>query len=134
MADGSFRIDSDFVHLDVRGGATVLPGFEWSPEYLAIYEERFRSDGGLGRMVCLLSSGENWTTWERHPAGEELAVTISGRFHLIQEGDTGEERVNLTPGTAAVNPTGVWHTLDVVEPGEILFVTPGSGTEHRPRS
>jgi hypothetical protein len=39
----------------------------------------------------------------------------------------------LQPGEAMVNPRGVWHTADVHEPGKGLFVTPGRGTEHRPR-
>ena len=26
-----------------------------------------------------------------------------------------------------------WHTADVHEPGSALFITPGRGTEHRPR-
>jgi hypothetical protein len=41
--------------------------------------------------------------------------------------------VPLEAGQAVVNPRGVWHTVDVHEPGQALFVTPGRGTEHRPR-
>ena len=37
------------------------------------------------------------------------------------------------PARRLINPRGVWHTADVHEPGEGLFVTPGLGTEHRPR-
>lgn len=39
----------------------------------------------------------------------------------------------LHAGQAAINPRGVWHTADVHEPGSALFITPGRGTEHRPR-
>ena len=40
----------------------------------------------------------------------------------------------LGPGPgASINPPGVWHTADVHEPGEALFITPGRGTEHEPR-
>jgi hypothetical protein len=41
--------------------------------------------------------------------------------------------VELRPGEAVVNPRNVWHTATVHEPGDALFVTPGRGTEHRPR-
>jgi hypothetical protein len=32
-----------------------------------------------------------------------------------------------------VNPQGVWHTADVQTPGQFMTITPGEGTEHRPR-
>jgi hypothetical protein len=41
--------------------------------------------------------------------------------------------VELRAGLAVVNPRGAWHTVDVHEPGLALFITPGRGTEHRPR-
>jgi hypothetical protein len=37
------------------------------------------------------------------------------------------------PGQATINPKNVWHTVDVIEPGQLLFITPGIGTEHRTR-
>jgi mannose-6-phosphate isomerase-like protein (cupin superfamily) len=79
-------------------------------------------------------SAESWTTWERHPAGEEVVVLLSGRMDLIQRSDGAERRIHLIPGQAVVNPTGVWHTADVHEPGDALFITPGQGTEHEPRT
>ena len=74
-----------------------------------------------------------WDSWERHPAGEEIVVLVSGRVDLIQEIDGEERVVALTPGTAVINPRNVWHTANVHEPGDALFITPGRGTEHRPR-
>jgi quercetin dioxygenase-like cupin family protein len=76
---------------------------------------------------------ETWTQWERHPAGDELVVQLAGRSILIQDLPGGENRLELGPGQAVINPKGVWHTADVVEPGTALFVTPGVGTEHRER-
>ena len=77
--------------------------------------------------------GESWTSWERHPAGEELVFLISGHVDLIQDLDGEEHRIELHAGDAVLNPPGVWHTSDVYEPGDALFITPGQGTEHRPR-
>ncbi|MGH3456477.1 MAG: hypothetical protein ACRDP2_18875 [Nocardioidaceae bacterium] len=52
---------------------------------------------------------------------------------LVQELDGVEHRLDLTDGEAAVNPRNVWHTADITESCRTLFITPGQGTEHRPR-
>ena len=134
MSAGGFQIAVDFVHLDTAGGASVLPGFEWSPEYLEAYAERFAADDGRGRTVGLLTADATWTVWEMHPAGDELLVALAGSFELVQETSDGDVRISLASGEAALNPAGVWNTLDVIEPGRVLFIAPGMGTEHRSRS
>lgn len=130
---GAFDLATTHVHLGLGATATPLPDFEWSPAYLEAYGERFAGDGDDGRLVTLQHSAASWTNWERHPAGEELVVLLSGRVDLLQRTGTGERRVPLRPGQAVINPRGVWHTADVHEPGDALFVTPGRGTEHQPR-
>jgi hypothetical protein len=55
------------------------------------------------------------------------------------DGDDGrldgrEQRAGMGSGQAITNPAGVWHTCDVHEPGRALYITPGRGTEHRPRT
>lgn len=110
-----------------------IPDFEWSPEFLERYAVEHERDGDEGRLVMVGSSKQSWTFWERHPAGDELVVVISGRISLVQEIDGADRRISLAPGHAAINPRNVWHTTDVNEPGDILFVTPGRGTEHRER-
>jgi len=129
-----FDLRSTFVHLGVEADAVPLPDFRWTDEYLASYDERFAADGERGRLVMMGELDASWDTWERHPAGQEVVVLLSGRADLIQEIDGAEHRVELHPGQAVINPTGVWHTADVHEPGRGLFITPGSGTETRPRS
>jgi mannose-6-phosphate isomerase-like protein (cupin superfamily) len=133
MTDGAIDLDTTFVHLGLGASATPLPDFSWSPEYLAAYDQRFAADGDEGRLVMLGDVHDSWATWERHPAGEEVVVLLSGRVELVQDVDGVERRVTLTAGQAIINPPGVWHTADVVEPGRALFITPGRGTEHRPR-
>ena len=131
--DGAFDLASTHIHLGLGSRAVPLPDFEWSPGYLAAYSERFASDGDEGRLVMLGHSAESWTSWERHPAGEEVVLLLSGRVDLVQETEAGERRIALHPGQAVINPPGVWHTADVIEPGDALFITPGRGTEHKPR-
>jgi mannose-6-phosphate isomerase-like protein (cupin superfamily) len=128
----AFDIARTFVHLGRGASATPIPDFEWSPEFLAAYSDRFRSDDNEGRLVCLVPQPETWDSWERHPAGEEVVILISGRIDLVQDLPGGEHVIELHPGQAAINPTNVWHTARVHEPGDTLFITPGEGTEHRP--
>ncbi len=128
-----FDLSTTFIHLGMGSKATPLPDFQWTPEYLAGYEQRFASDGDEGRIVVMNRQEATWDQWERHPAGEEVVLLLSGRVDLIQEIDGQERLVALEPGFAVVNPPGVWHTADVHEPGDAVFITPGRGTDHRPR-
>lgn len=131
MTEG-FDLAETYVHLGLGATATPLPGFTWSHEYLAAYEERFSGDGKEGRMVCILPQDATWDAWERHPAGDEVVVLLSGRVDVVQELDGAEHVVEMRPGQAMINPAGVWHTARVHEPGVALFVTPGRGTEGKP--
>jgi quercetin dioxygenase-like cupin family protein len=128
----AFDLSRTFVHLSPGARATPLPEFTWSPEYMAQYAARFATDGAEGRLVCISAQGATWDSWERHPAGEEVVVLLSGRVDVIQDLEGGRNLVELHPGEALINPIGVWHTAVVHEPGQALFITPGEGTEHRP--
>ena len=76
---------------------------------------------------------QTWTNWERHPAGARGGGAAVGRVDVIQELPGGQHVVELRPGQAVINPKGIWHTSDVHEPGDALFITPGAGTEHKDR-
>lgn len=118
------------IHLGLGATATVLPNFEWSEDALAEYDRRFAADGDDGRLVTMGAIDADWSIWERHPAGEEVVVLVSGRADMVQWIDGAEHVVPMRQGQAMVNPTGVWHTARVHEPGTALFITPGRGTEH----
>jgi uncharacterized cupin superfamily protein len=133
MSLAAFDLSSTYVHLGLGATAVPMPDFEWSAECLERYARTYASDGDEGRLVCTVPQEATWDTWERHPAGDELVVLLSGRVDVFQEVDGEHRVVELRPGQALVNPAGVWHTADVHEPGEGLFITPGRGTEHRPR-
>jgi len=133
MSAVPFDLSSTFVHLGLGARATPLEDFDWSSDSMTAYRARFADDGAEGRLVCVLVQEATWNSWERHPAGEELVVLLSGRVDLIQEFDGAEHVIALHPGRAVINPPGVWHTAVVHEPGSALFVTPGEGTEVRPR-
>jgi mannose-6-phosphate isomerase-like protein (cupin superfamily) len=133
MDDEPFDLDRTFIHLGLGATATPLPDFAWSAEHLEAYGREFAADGDEGRLVLIDRQGETWSIWERHPAGEEVVVLLSGRVDLLQDVDGVTRRIEMHPGQAVVNPAGVWHTADVHEAGDALFITPGRGTEHRPR-
>lgn len=133
VTEGAFDLDRTYVHLGLGATAVGLPDFRWDRDYLDRYTAEHAGDGDDGRLVMIGASDKTWTSWERHPAGDEVVVLISGHTTLVQEIDGREYRVELRAGQAAINPKGVWHTADVHEPGQTLFITPGRGTEHRPR-
>jgi mannose-6-phosphate isomerase-like protein (cupin superfamily) len=129
----AFDLSSTFVHLGLGSMAIPLDDFEWTAEFLSRYEADHAADGDEGRLVLVAASEADWSFWERHPAGDEVVFLISGRVTVIQEIGGSERSVSLSPGEATINPRGSWHTTAVHEPGKVLFVTPGRGTEHRPR-
>lgn len=121
------------IHLGLGATARPLLDFGWSSEQMAAYGASTAGDGAEGRLVLLDTQATTWSSWERHPAGEEVVLLLTGRVDLIQDLDGGHRRIELHPGEFVINPAGVWHTADVIEPGDSLFITPGKGTEHRPR-
>jgi mannose-6-phosphate isomerase-like protein (cupin superfamily) len=132
MTDDAFDLSRTFIHLGLGARAIPLPDFDWSPGCMARYEDEHAADGDEGRLVAMSPQDRTWTSWERHPAGEEVVVLLSGRVDLVQDAGGAENVVELRPGFAAINPAGVWHRSVVHEPGQALFITPGRGTEHRP--
>jgi mannose-6-phosphate isomerase-like protein (cupin superfamily) len=121
------------LHLGLGARAVPQPEFA-GMEWYAGYGARHADDGAEGRLVALHSFAESWTSWEMHPAGDEVVVCTAGEITLIQElPDGSRDRVTLRAGDYAVNPPGVWHTADVAGQATALFITAGVGTEHRPR-
>lgn len=90
---------------------------------------------GPGRLVSTYEFSEDWASWEQHPAGEEVVVLISGALEFVLETADGERKIALKqPGQFLLVPRGTWHTANVTDSATVLFITPGEGTGHRPRS
>ena len=120
------------IHLGLGARAVPQPAFT-GLEWYGAYAERHAADGSEGRLVQINSFSANWTSWERHPAGDEAVICTAGEITLIQELPDGPHKVTLRTGDYAINPRGVWHTADVAGHATTLFITAGLGTEHRPR-
>lgn len=125
------RLERDAVHLDSHVGAVPLPGFENGYDaYIAAH----CAPGAPGRLVSLAVSDKHWPVWETHPEGDEVVIVTKGRAEFIQELPGGKRiRVVVGPNEAIINPAGVPHTANVIEPFTALYVTPAPGTTHRPR-
>jgi mannose-6-phosphate isomerase-like protein (cupin superfamily) len=67
---------------------------------------------------------------EVHPDGDEVLYVISGRLRVA--GDTSPQPLELGPGDACIVRQGEWHTVSVLEPTQLVHVTPGPHGDHRP--
>jgi quercetin dioxygenase-like cupin family protein len=121
------------IHLGLGSRALPMAGFAWDPDVLQAYVTATAEDGVEGRMVMVFEGGGVGNAWERHPAGDEVVICLSGRLTVIRNVDGEEDPVELGPGEAMINPRGVWHVVDVDGPARFMTITPGVGTEHRPR-
>lgn len=119
-----------YLHVKDDGRMVTLPGSESFWEGLA---------GGAypqleqGRLMSAFAFSEPWSSWERHPAGEELGLLISGAATVVLDEDGTHREISLsTPGAFVLIPPNVWHTARTAVPATMLFLTAGAGTEHRP--
>ncbi len=120
-------------HLGLGAKAVAQPAFAGMAWYEA-YAARTAADGAEGRLVSLYDFTESWTSWEMHPAGDEMVICVAGEMALIQEAvDGSTSSLTLTAGQYAINTPGMWHTADVDGQATALFITAGQGTQHRPR-
>lgn len=123
------------IHLGLGATAEVEPEFTGEIEWYGGYGQRHGADGPEGRLVTMHSFTESWDVWEMHPVGAEVVLCVSGTITLVQDIDGAEVATAITAGEYAINPPGVWHTADVAagELPQVLFITAGEGTDHRPR-
>jgi uncharacterized cupin superfamily protein len=86
-----------------------------------------------GRILSIFDYDSTWTWWERHPTGDELAHLLTGQVELLLEDEFGcRTDIQLAQGESTIIPTGAWHSVRVIAPSSILFVTPTpASTEHR---
>ena len=106
---------------------------EVTPDVFQALDRRF--DGFRGHtLLASFSFAQDWDTWERHPAGDETVVLVSGQVRMVLEEAGGERSVELEkPGDFVIVPKGIWHRAETDRPTTMIFLTPGEGTENRPR-
>lgn len=125
-------IDLESTYLAVHDGPAALP-MEVGPDFWATIQERTELPEE-SRLLAVFSFESSWTSWEVHPAGDEVVVLLTGAVDLLLERPGGVDTVSLREtGATCVVPRGVWHTADVHAPSRALHLTRGAGTQHRPR-
>ena len=83
-------------------------------------------------LIAEYQFDKDWPTWERHPAGDEVVLLLSGQAEMILKRNGADESVSLAePGSYVIVPAGTWHTARTSVPTRMLFITPGEGTENR---
>jgi uncharacterized RmlC-like cupin family protein len=68
---------------------------------------------------------------EMHPDGDEVLYLISARVKIVFL-DTDEDDIEVGPGDGLVVPKGTWHRVDIIEPSQIVYLTPGPNNQFRP--
>lgn len=119
-----------FLHVRDEGRTIALPESDtfWQDLSEGAYPEL-----ECGRLMSAFTFSETWATWERHPAGEEWVLLLSGAASLVLEEDGIERVVPLNhAGEFVLVPRNVWHTARTNVATTLVFLTPGAGTEHRP--
>jgi len=122
----AFALDRTYVQL--ADGAAALP--------VAVdrnFWQRIGADAALqeGRLVTFFHLSRGNVHWEMHPAGDELLFLVSGRTAIVLDDGKARRRVPMKGGEALIVPRGVWHSIDLEEPGDLLAITRGAGTQVR---
>lgn len=128
MEAKTFDLRKTYVNLDADGTAERIDVTEDFWTELGTGARRLD-----GYLITVSDIGDDMPHWERHPNGNEVLYLLSGEIDVLIEQAGAEQRVPLRsdkPGV--VIPAGAWHRAVVVEPGRLMFVTWGEGTEHRP--
>lgn len=125
-----------YLHIEPKGVAFDFeaPDDFW-PQLISrqnMSDEVARVAKGGGWLMVKMHMTADPAHWEMHPAGDELLIVLSGELHVNLEMPEGLEVVEATAGTICKVPRGVWHRAHVVEPAELIAMTYGEGTQHRP--
>jgi mannose-6-phosphate isomerase-like protein (cupin superfamily) len=121
-----FALDRTFVQL--ADGAAAVPVAVDSNFWQRIGEETALQEG---RLVTFFHLDRGNMHWEMHPAGDELLFLVSGKTAIVLDDGKTRRKVSMTAGDALIVPRGVWHTFEIAEPGDLLAITRGAGTEIR---
>ena len=100
----------------------------------ALYQELDRDFSGFKShaLVSVHEFSADWPSWERHPAGDEIVILLSGNASLILRCGEGEQRIELADSLEfVVVPRNTWHTAKIPDWAQMLFITPGEGTENQ---
>lgn len=126
MTPEGFDPTRTYVHLPDGGAAHVVPVDD------SFWPDLIRGRKTFpGRMVMAFHMTADMEHWERHPAGSEVLVLLSGDIEVILDSPGGPTSHPMAAGQVLVVPPGVWHRFKVHSPARLMTITAGEGTEHR---
>jgi quercetin dioxygenase-like cupin family protein len=125
----TFELESTYVQLHDGPAAVRVPV---DADFWQRIEER--KELHRGRLLMVTHQSGAMSHWEIHPAGDEVLYLLSGKMDVVLEIDNSEQVVSMVARTTIIVPQGIWHTVKVHEPGDLLSITRGAGTRVRPLS
>lgn len=121
------RLTQTYLELGDDGEVTEI---ELTPEF---WPQIMSGERRLsGRLVMAAPITEDMSHWEMHPAGDEVLALLSGGVTVVLEQDGDDRAIDLNAGEVCVVPRGCWHRIKVRQAGEMVFMTAGEGTLHKP--
>lgn len=57
-------------------------------------------------------------------------MVMSGKCQAVLDAPDGDQTIDLGPGDAFIVPQNTWHRVVILEPCQLVFVTPGPRSEH----
>lgn len=136
MKTETHDLTETYLHLTPDERAPAIPAGEafWNQLMTGRFvDPRVERVAAGGWLVSRFTHRGDWPHWECHPEGDEVLTCLSGEVDFVLDHPDGRaERVLLTEGRTLVVPTGVWHRGLGEGPAEILAMTAGKGTQHRP--
>jgi mannose-6-phosphate isomerase-like protein (cupin superfamily) len=121
----AFDLETVYLALTGDGRASELAG-------ASFMERLMKAPPDMAWLVGVYPLTTDWPQWEMHPKGHEVLVMLEGRVEMtIDQGGTVSTQMMET-GSTLVMPPGAWHRARVLEPGRMVGITYGEGTEHRP--
>ena len=119
-------LEQAFLSLTGSGRADELAG-----EHFGVRLSKAPPD--MAYLVGVYPFADDWPHWEMHPRGHEVLVFLEGRIEMTLEEDGRRRVVEAGPGQTLMIPPGARHIARILEPGRMLGITFGEGTQHRPK-
>ncbi len=126
MPNDTFDPARAFPYLESSGAVSAPPVTEgfW-PDIMA---GRIKLDDGY--LMITGDVTDDISHWENHPKSEEVLPRLSDAFDILIEGSDAPAPRLGEQQPAFIVPRNAWHQLTVVEPGEVVFINYGRGTQH----
>jgi len=126
---GQLNLTSTFIRLTPNASAELLPvDADFWPRLSAGVLGDFHNE----YLVSCYTFDSDWTSWEMHPAGDEVVCLLAGEVTFVLEQGSGQvEHALRSAGEFLLVPKGTWHTAKVRARAHMLFITAGENTQHR---